>query len=199
MRILLCFFLLLSFYQLNAQDTTSVKLSKKEKSWYKPDYTKIQFAGNIGFVSIGVGYKVINKILFTELLYGYAPNPNSETNSVHLITLKNTFTIINKEVWKGYIFSPIAGLTTSVETGNNSFLKVPTIYPDDYYMTNAVHFSFFIGALLHRSLSPKKIIKGIDFYLEVGTVDIYLWSALTNREVNFGNILSSSVGLNFYF
>jgi hypothetical protein len=199
MRLLLCFVLLSFFYKLNAQDSTSVKFSKKEKSWYIPDYTKIQFAGNIGFVSIGVGYKVINKTLFTELLYGYAPNSYPGSKSVHLITLKNTFTILNKEVGKGYTFSPIAGLTTSIETGNNSFLKVPAIYPDDYYITNAVHFSFFIGALLHKSLSTKKRIKGIDFYLEVGTVDIYLWSALTNREVNFGDVFSSSSGLNFYF
>lgn len=201
MRVKLCFLLFcfsFSFHQ-KAQDSISVKFKKKEKFWLIPDYTKAQFAGNIGLASIGIGYKVIHKTLFTELLYGYVPESVSEANPVHLITLKNTFTILNKDLGKGYTFSPITGLTTTLETGNNSFLKVPDVYPDDYYITNAVHFTLFIGALLHKGFFSDQLFKGIDFYIEVGTVDTYLWYALTTKEVNFGDVFSSSIGMNFYF
>ena len=179
-----------------AQDSTLIII--KEKPWYKPDYAKVQFAGNVGFLSVGFGYKFFNNHLCSDILYGYVPASVSKAKEIHTITIKNTIPIFTKEI-RAITLSPITGFTVSYETGNNSFLKLPGKYPKDYYSTNAFHFTFFIGAKIHKDINNSKRINGIDFYFEVGTVDTYLWYAIRSKEVNINQIFSSAIGINLYF
>ncbi len=187
------FVALLFFSNAFAQDSTI-----KKKSWYLPDYGKIQFAGNIGFFSVGFGYQFLNNRLYSELLYGYVPESISKAEKIHTITIKNTFPILNKEI-KTIILSPITGFTASLETGNNSFLILPDKYPKGYYSTNAFHFTLFIGAKVHKNFINSKTIKGSDLYFELGTVDTYLWYAILSKEVKINQIFSSAIGINLYF
>jgi len=177
-----------------AQDSNLIK----KKAWYIPDYSKVQFAGNIGYVSVGLGYQFFNNHLCTELLYGYVPVSISEADEIHIITIKNTFPIFTKKV-SNFTLSPITGFTASFETGNNSFLKLPDKYPDGYYGTNAFHFTLFIGASVHKNFINSKIINGVDLYFELGTVESYLWYAITSKEVSINEIFSSAIGINLFF
>jgi len=187
-------FAILVFTNIFANDTTLVKA----KPWYRPDYAKIQFAGNIGFLSVGFGYQFFNNHLCSEILYGYVPASISKAKEIHTITLKNTFQVFNREI-RAITLSPITGFTVSYETGNNSFLKLPDKYPKDYYSTNAFHLTLFIGAKVHKDITNSKIIKGIDFYFEVGMVDTYLLYAIKSKEVKINQIFSSAIGINLYF
>lgn len=187
--------ILLFFGQLSSQESNVVK----NKAWFVPDYVKMQFAGNIGVVSAGVGYQLFNKVLYSELLYGYVPGSISEAEGIHLITIKNMFPIFRKEIGKNLIITPIAGFTTSIDIGTNSFTTLPGKYPDGYYVPNAFHFTLFGGAMIHKDFTNSKFIKGIDFYVELGTVETYLWYAITSKEVNKSDIFSTSLGVNFYF
>jgi hypothetical protein len=171
----------------------------KEKSWYVPDYVKVQFAGNIGLVSVGAGYQLFNKVLYTELLYGFVPESVSKSDEIHLITIKNTFPIFRKELGKNFTISPIAGFATTYEIGANSFTTLPSIYPEGYYVPNAFHFTLFGGAMVHKDFKDSKMIKGADFYFEVGTVETYLWYVITSKEVSTSDVFSTSIGINFYF
>jgi hypothetical protein len=179
-----------------AQDSTFVK--ENSKAWFIPDYVKMQFAGNIGILSVGVGYELINDVLFTELLYGYVPASVSNAENIHLITIKNTFPFLTRQ-FGDFRFSPIVGFTTSLETGNNSFLILPDKYPRGYYLPSAIHFTLFVGASVHKDFKNSKIIKGADLYMEVGTVETYLWSAITSREVSLNDVFSTAIGINLYF
>jgi hypothetical protein len=171
----------------------------KEKSWYVPDYVKVQFAGNIGLVSVGAGYQLFNKVLYTELLYGFVSESVSKSDEIHLITIKNTFPIFRKELGKNFTISPIAGFATTYEIGANSFTTLPSIYPEGYYVPNAFHFTLFGGAMVHKDFKDSKMIKGADFYFEVGTVETYLWYVITSKEVSTSDVFSTSIGINFYF
>jgi len=175
-----------------------VKDKTKDKLWYVPDYVKTQFAGNLGVLSVGVGYQFFNSLLYTELIYGYVPVAISKSNEIHLISLKNTFPLFRKKIGN-YTVSPIAGFTGSLETGNNSFLILPDKYPKGYYVPSAIHFTLFIGTLVHKDFVNSKRIKGIDFYYELGTVETYLWSAITSKEVALKDVFSSAIGINIYF
>jgi hypothetical protein len=190
----------LFFTNITAQDSTYVKgkTKAKEKAWYIPDYVKMQFAGNLGLLSVGAGYEVINNVLYSELLYGFVPKSISNAESIHLISIKNTFPIFTKQIGD-FTLSPIAGFTTSVETGNNSFLTLPDKYPKGYYFPSAIHFTLFVGAQVHKEFKNQKIFKGADLYLEVGTVETYLFFALSTKEVTFNDVFSSAIGINFYF
>jgi len=184
---------LLVFSSAFAQDSTLVK----KEPWYRPDYATIQFAGNIGFISLGIGYQFFNNRINSEILYGFVPASISKTENINTITFKNTFPITNKK-HKTITTTLITGFAVSYETGNNSFVKLPDKYPDDYYRTNAFHSTFFIGAKAHKDFTDTIIIKGIDFYSEIGTVDTYLWYAMS-QKINPTKIFSLSVGVNLYF
>jgi hypothetical protein len=138
---------LLLFSGAFAQDSTLTK----DKTWYLLDYAKVQFAGNIGFFSVGFGYQFLNNQLYSELLYDYVPASISKAEKIHTITIKNAFPIFTKKINK-ITLSPITGFTVSYETGNNSFLKLPDKYPKGYYSTNAFHTTLFIGAEIHKDI-----------------------------------------------
>tara|TARA_R110001592_G_scaffold21103_3_gene85539 strand:- start:471 stop:1067 length:597 start_codon:yes stop_codon:yes gene_type:complete len=189
------FVVLLFFIKSYAQEPNLVK----DKSWYVPDYVKVQFAGNIGLASVGAGYQLFNKVLYTELLYGFVPESVSKSDEIHLITIKNTFPVFRKELGKNFTISPIAGFATTYEIGTNSFTTLPNIYPEGYYVPNAFHFTLFGGAMVHKDFKDSKMIKGADFYFEVGTVETYLWYVITSKEVSTSDVFSTSIGVNFYF
>ncbi|WP_299665683.1 hypothetical protein [uncultured Polaribacter sp.] len=195
MFIILIVFSTISFGQKSFLNDTKAK----DSVWYLPDYAKIQFAGNIGLLSVGVGYEIIHRAWYSEFLYGYVPESVSEAEKIHLITIKNTFPICTKEMGTNFTLSPIVGFTASLETGNNSFLKVPEKYPKGYYITNAIHFTLFTGVSIHKKFPNSKMIKGADFYFELGTVETYLWYAITSKEVKLNDIFSTAIGVNLYF
>ncbi|TXD47130.1 hypothetical protein [Polaribacter sp. IC073] len=170
----------------------------KDKSWYVPDYVKAQFAGNIGVISVGAGYQLFNKVLYTELLYGFVPKSVSEADEIHLITIKNTFPIYRKKIGENLTLTPIAGFATTLDIGTTTFTSLPNRFPDGYYIPNAFHFTLYGGAMLHKDFVNSKALKGADFYFEVGTVESYLWYAITSSEVKFKDVFSLSVGVNVY-
>ena len=194
-QIFLVSIIVLFFNKTYAQDTISVK----EKSWYVPDYVKTQFAGNIGLFSVGVGYQLFDKVLYSELLYGFVPEWASKADNIHLVTIKNSFPIFRINIGKNLTISPIAGFTTTLDIGTNSFTTLPSIYPEGYYVPTAVHFTLFGGALIHKDFNKPKIFRGVDFYVEFGTVETYLWYALATKEVDLIDVFSADIGVNFYF
>ncbi len=197
MKIYKKFTLIISLFFLSTVFAQQDSISIKNRAWYIPDYVKVQFAGNIGFFSVGIGYKTFHNHVHSELLYGYVPASISKAKQIHIITIKNTLPLHTKKL-KRVTLSPVTGLALSFETGNNSFLLLPNKYPKGYYYTNAFHFTFFVGPSIHRNFNNLNIIKGASLYFELGTVDTYLWYAITSKEVELYNIFSSAIGLNLF-
>ncbi|MCL7753376.1 hypothetical protein [Polaribacter sp. Z022] len=194
-KIVILSILLLICFNSFSQETKPID----KKSWYVPDYVKTQFAGNIGLFSAGVGYKLFDDVLYTELLYGFVPEWASRADNIHLITIKNTFPLYRKKINQNWTLVPIAGLTTTLDIGTNSFTTLPSKYPEGYYVPTAVHFTVYGGILMHKKMNNSKTFSGVDFYLEAGTVETYLWYAITTKEVDLLDVMSISVGVNFHF
>ena len=192
---LILLFIILFCSNVFAQNDTLAK----NKLWYVPDYASLQLAGNIGFLSVGVGYEIFDDVWYAELLYGYVPSIRSKAESIHLVTIKNTFPIFTKEFGNNYSISPIAGLGITYDAGTNTFTTLPSQFPKGYYISNAIHFTLFGGAKVHKDFTDNKIFKGIDYYFEVGTVESYLWYAITSKEVKITEAFSSAIGVNIYF
>ncbi|WP_282073045.1 hypothetical protein [Polaribacter atrinae] len=194
-NILILPIMLLLFNNILAQEGPIIK----EKSWYVPDYVKTQFAGNIGLFSVGAGYQLFDKVLYSELLYGFVPKSASKAENIHLITIKNTFPIYRKKIGENLTITPIAGVATTLDIGTTTFTTLPSLYPDGYYVPTAFHFTFFGGVMVHKDFKKSKTFKGVDFYAELGTVETYLWYAIATKEVNLIDVFSTSIGVNFYF
>ena len=127
--IIICF----SFNNTNAQTHwETIEIEETKNKWYKPDYTKLQYAGNIGFMSIGAGYNWWKNIAQTDFIYGYVPESKGNT-TIHTFTLKNTFGLYQFTIFQKYNLSPILGFSASFEPGENSFASIPEKYTDCYY------------------------------------------------------------------
>lgn len=185
--------LLLLSTTLWANDT----LPAPKKSKLIPHYLKTQFAGNIGLVSIGAGYSLAHAHLLTEALYGYVPASVSKGNRIHTITLKNTYAILKPGAKKHHV-TPLIGLTASLETGNNSFVRLPEQFPEDYYVSNAFHFTGFVGVKHRIKLSHCKMFEALEYYYEIGGVATHLWYKILSPEVKWRSVTSSALGINFY-
>ncbi|WP_299013695.1 hypothetical protein [uncultured Polaribacter sp.] len=170
-----------------------------DKSWYVPDYTTVQLAGNIGFLSTGIGYEIFDDVWYAELLYGFVPPSISDADAIHLITIKNTFPIFTKDLGNNYSISPIAGLGFTYDVGPNTFTTLPSRFPAGYYVPNAFHFTVFVGGKLHKEFANATTFKGVDLYFELGTVDSYLWTLITTNEFTLSDAFSTAIGVNLYF
>jgi len=75
-----------------SQNSDSARYKK-----FLPDYVKIQFAGGIGFVSMGVGYTFFNQKLEVSYLYGYVPESVS-TDDLHSVSLQLTAKLLRFKI-----------------------------------------------------------------------------------------------------
>ena len=105
-----CFFTLLSIAA-SGQEMTALSDGRR---WYVPDHVKLQFAGNIGFMSGGPGYVSKNKTLETDILFGFLPKKYGGdalitltakiTYSPWRVALKNDYYVAPFSL--GFLFKP---------------------------------------------------------------------------------------------
>jgi len=188
MRFLLCLFIIIQTVSLSAKD-------------YYPDHSSIQYAGNIGFISVGGGYDFFNEKLGLELFYGYAPKSVAGLD-IHSMTFK-----VNYSPWHININEKIElrpfniGIGLTYNFGDNYFINQSSHYPDNYYKSNAIYFTPYLGLSILYKNSLK--LRAIEFYTELGTVDKYLRdylnSAFEEYYVDLEDIINISFGFRVYF
>lgn len=172
------------------------KQDSLKRRWYVPRAAKLQYAGNMGFMSTGVTYYLVDNWYQVSLMYGITSS-HSEAERLNTITLKNTF-LLKQFNYKGFVISPTAGLNLILSSTHNTYRKLPDYFPEDYYFQNKIHFAPFVGLAIYHEL-PFKTIKGIDFYTEIGTMDNYLLEAIRTDFVKYSDIWNLSLGVSVYF
>ncbi len=194
--------LILTFIAVSTSRVRAAETIRTNQSWYLPDYAKLQFAGNLGLLSVGIGYLVLDDRWQTELFYGYLPASVGGVD-VHTLAWKNSFVLLYARLPYDLVLSPLViGLGVQIELGGRSFLATPEQYPDDYYTwPTALHFAPYLGMMLHRDLSLwDDRFKGFSVYWELGTIDRYLkqWAA-SGHHVSFLEIWNLALGAVCYF
>ena len=163
--------------------------------WFMPDQYKLQFAGSIGFMSVGFGYE-IGQIYQPALFIGYVgPHWGGSLNRIVTVSMKNTFRFTRQPVCK--YFMPYGGLSINWGNTNNTFKTLPDYYPDEYYFQNMVHFAPFVGGELKFSLKGK-YFNAVGVYSEISAFDAYLLEAIRTKYVKPHMALSLAVGITFY-
>ena len=166
------------------------------KTRWLPDHVKSQFAGNIGFLSIGAGYSFFKGKIESDLFYGYVSKERSQ-DTIHHITQKNNYIPFSTPVSKNIIWQPISiGTHFSYKIGDNNrqtWLILPNRYPDSYYFSTAFHFLFSLGtSFQYRGAG---IMNNTGFYLEASTVDLYLRNWIRQDYVKMSDTFSLSIGI----
>jgi hypothetical protein len=195
-----CLALVLAFISLTsrAQDSHTADTGRP---WYLPDHMVVQFAGNIGLLSVGPGYSYFRDKVQTDILYGITPAFETQT-SIHILTAKTAYHPVKVKLNKGYILEPLRlGMGISYSIGNQFYTSWPDRYPDGYYWwTTSFRLTPFLGTSISRSIgNGDTAIKRVQLYSELGTHDLAIISMVNNKHFPVGRILNIAFGTKLVF
>ena len=168
-----------SFKMVDSTKVVAVQESKYEKhldrrarAWASliPTHFVIQNAGNMGVISLGVGWSYgKNRKWETELLFGYIPRHDSSRNTVY-----------GHEFWK------------------SQPSRYPDKYYE--FMSTKFRLNLALGQRITLKIpeNKRKLHNRISLFYEVGTCDLYIRSLFQGQDVKIGDILGLSIGMKFY-
>lgn len=173
-------FILLLFVNVQAQEP-------KPRPGIIPDHLKVQYAGSIGFVSIGAGYEWAKKKLNSDLFYGFVPKSAGGVD-IHSLTAKLTWLPLSTVKKDCRIDWLTTGILLNYAFGRRYHLFSRTKYSFVYYgFPTAAHVAIFAGGGISR--------KKLGLYYEFGTTDRDVVSYVNNRKaIGFFEIINIGIG-----
>lgn len=177
------------------------RLERFEKAWLNliPAYNKIQYAGNMGFLSIGVGWQYgKNKQWETDVFFGLLPKYESRKAKL-TFTLKENFT--PWKVWENehLYFEPLScGLYFNTVFSDEFWSKAPDKYPNGYYwFSTKIRSNIFVGERITFKIPDSKRVfaKYVTLYYEISTHDFAIIQAVKNSDLTPKDYLTLSFGL----
>jgi hypothetical protein len=169
--------------------------TQRRRGWYTPHYLHVQYAGNIGFLSAGIGYGARKDNYQLSLVYGYVM-PLVAGVRIHTATAKNIFHIYRFYLSEKQTLLPYMALGLSIELGGRSFFRQPSNMPHSYYdFPKSIHLIPAAGIKLRQMTDHFKSLRGFEFFIETSTVDAYVWYKFRSDEVKMRQILSIAAGV----
>ncbi len=176
------------------------RLHYYRKSWAMliPTQAVVQYAGNMGFISLGIGWDYgKHRQWETHWLFGFLPKYNSKRAKVTM-TIKENYIPWSFDLGKGFSLEPLScGLYINTIFGHEFWAKQPVRYPNKYYLVSTkIRPSIFVGERVTRQIpeNKRKIMKSVTFYYEMSTTDTYILMRLRNHSIKFEDFVSLSFG-----
>lgn len=202
----------------SAKDATGIDISssdtlsryektvqKYRKHWdiLMPTQGIIQTCGNMGIISLGIGWDYgKSKQWETQLLFGIVPKYDSDAVKVTM-TIKENFIPWRKELGKGWQFEPLeCSLYLNTVFGHDFWTKQPTKYESGYYpFSTRVRPNLALGERFHYDIpnARRKRIKSFTLFYELGTNDIYFMRFYRNGNAGFWDVFGLSFGAKVQF
>ena len=162
-----------------------------------PHFAQLQFAGNLGLLSIGLGYDFARDRLHLAVLDGYLPRSISKTRGINTISFRLSGDVAR--LWPRHRVEarPYAGVGALFETtGAGFYTHLPARYRDRrYYRNSAVHALCFAGVRAVFKTPHADLVRSIGLYGETGTLDSYLFYSLRNGGRHLTHIFSAALGV----
>lgn len=165
-----------------------------------PTHTKLQFAGNMGLLSIGTGWDYGRRNQWeTDLLFGFLPKYDSDKAKL-TFTIKQNYIPWSLQIRQSdFSFEPLScGLYLNTVFGDEFWVHEPDRYPQGYYgFSSKVRFHIFAGQRLTYKIPSRFRVtaRAITLFYELSTSDLYVVSAFTNRYLKPKDYLSLSFGI----
>lgn len=204
--------MLLLPFSLPAQETFSAedpdthsrydrRVHRYRKHWTAliPTHAKIQFAGNMGLISMGPGWDYgKHKQWETDVFFGILPKYESKRAKV-TFTLKQSYMPWNIDLGKQFSAEPLScGMYFNSIFGHEFWPSEPERYPKGYYgFSTKIRIHAFLGQRVTYDIAPKKrfMAKSVTLFYELSTCDLYIVSAFTNKYLRPRDYLSLSFGM----
>lgn len=171
---------------------------ENKKNWI-PDFLVAQYAGSIGYESIGIGYD-LNKKSRASIHYGYVPK--NKGGVLNIITGKYSHSPVTIQPSAKYFIQPInVGGMVTYHLGEDFYFRWPSDrYPKGYYWWSPalrIHATIESAITFQINDSPIKSITG---YVEFNMNDLYFISYLQNIEsLTLFDIVKTGVGVRIKF
>ena len=167
--------------------------------WNKiiPRYSKIQFAGSMGLLSIGTGWNYYRSHWETDLLFGIIPR-NVDNNAKITLTLKQNYYPWDIHLSDKLSFAPLTcGVYINILFDREFWRSQPNKYPEKYYwFSTRFRSHIFLGERFTLDLNKEKSYhKSISFFYELSTCDLYLINKFGNKVLKPKDFLSLSFGI----
>lgn len=169
--------------------------------WYRmvPNQFTIQYAGSIGVVSMGFGWHYgKHENWETDLLLGILPKYHSAETKV-TFAVKERYVPWHLNLSSRWTLEPLTtGIFFSSVFGEDFWTREPSRYPARYYgFSTRLRTNVFLGQrITYKTPSQKRhFFRSISAYYELSTCDLYVISAIPNKNVKFTDILSLAAGL----
>lgn len=165
-----------------------------------PTHSKIQFAGNMGLLSVGTGWDYGKQNQWeTDLLFGFLPKYQSNKAKI-TFTLKQNYIPWSFPVRRSdFAVEPFTcGIYFNTVFGNDFWVREPERYPKGYYgFSSKIRIHAFLGQRVtyHIPEQYRFNAKAVTLFYEVSTCDLYIVSAFTNRYLKPKDYLSLSFGI----
>jgi len=196
-KIFLPLLILLSLSAYSQEDQSE----EKDRKWFIPDHLKLQFAGNIGFISGGPGYISKNKSLETDLMFGFLPKKFGG-DALITITGKTTYSPWRIPLKNTYYIAPFSiGAYLSYTFGSQFTSKWPSYYPSGYYWwATSIRPGAYIGGKVGRDIKVNNRKKQFELYYELGSYDLLMISYVQNLNyLKISDIVNLSFGVKMAF
>jgi len=181
----------------------SITEKSDTNSMYKkflPDYVKLQFAGGIGFMSVGVGYTFFKNKLDVTMFYGYVPEAYT-IDDLHSISLQVTSKLLKFKVNENIEVLPLNfGWYAHHTFGSEYWVRLPDHYPSGYYWWSpGRNAGIFLGGEIKTKLFANNLpASGTAFYARIGSRGLYLSSIWGNSSIPITDILEFGIGIAVY-
>lgn len=179
------------------------RMKRRQERWNKliPNQATLQFAGSIGMFAAGPGWHYGKGDHWeTELLIGIVPRYHSEATKMTL-TAKQRYIPWHLPAGRRWVVEPLtAGVFFSSIFGEDFWAREPSRYPKKYYgFSTQIRANVFVGERVKYRIprTKRRYHKSVSLYYELGTSELYIISALPNKRVTLGDILSLSIGARF--
>lgn len=187
-----------------AQNRQEKQLERYKAGWERliPCYEKIQYAGSMGVISLGIGWDYGRKKQWeTDLFLGYLPRFDGKSGHA-TITLKENY--IPWKIGIGESHWRVEPLTVSLYMnkifGDEFWSREPDKYPDGYYgLATNLRFNLAFGQRIDFKIKPVGLSNRISLFYEFATNDLYIISCFCNKYLKITDIFNLSLGLKFQF
>lgn len=184
--------------------------ARRFKSFWQaliPRQAIVQYAGNMGMFSAGIGWDYGRHRKFeTNLLFGFVPKYNSD-HAKMTMTLKQNFIFwhvpfnVDSET---FVFDPLScGIYINAIFGDEFWMSQPDRYPNGYYewLSTRYRINVFVGERITWRLpnAKNKFVKSVTAFYEASVCDIYLRSMIQSSKVDLWDIICLSVGIKLQF
>ena len=178
------------------------RMHRRREYWAEliPTQFIMQYAGNMGFMSIGIGWDYgKHKQWETNLMFGYLPKISSHRGKLTM-TLKENYLPWSMYLKQGWILEPLScGLYLNTVFGSEFWDNQPSRYPDKYYepLNTKVRIHVFLGQRITKIIpaNKRKFLKSISAFYEVSACDLYLRLLVMEKKVRLQDIMCLSVGI----